>query len=301
MIKHCHNTLDIQFKDNVTREHFLKDLKQTKLYSDDDCNILQLAIPYDAKKGTIMLNGEEINLTEAEPLNQYWGSDKLYYYGCASENKMTPCYDFCLRLKFEFATAWSPVSALVIKELAKRYKVRSIKNHYWEDDLGFAGTTTCRNDHNTSVYSVSDSDHSYNIFPCKDTDFEKLVGYVDERGYTLSNSQLKALLKEIKNYNYFYTDFEPEAYLAFVDPNDQPLLGDLIERLFPRVHSNDLQQSLNDFAREHKLDWDISETVRYSKKGRLIIDLELLNDINVYDDKTCSALNIFNEIQKLTI
>jgi hypothetical protein len=35
------------------------------------------------------------------------------------------------------------------------------------------------------------------------------------------------------------------------------------------------------FAGKHRIDWDILETVRYSKKGKLIIDLDLLNDIDV--------------------
>jgi hypothetical protein len=46
-------------------------------------------------------------------------------------------------------------------------------------------------------------------------------------------------------------------------------------------------QSLNSFAGKHRIDWDIVETVRYSKKGKLIIDLDLLNDIDVYDKFDC--------------
>ncbi|VVH58962.1 hypothetical protein BSPWISOX_118 [uncultured Gammaproteobacteria bacterium] len=60
-----------------------------------------------------------------------------------------------------------------------------------------------------------------------------------------------------------------------------------------------LIQSLNSFAGKHRIDWDILETVRYSKKGKLIIDLDLLNDIDVYDKFDCLAINILNEFQKI--
>jgi hypothetical protein len=43
------------------------------------------------------------------------------------------------------------------------------------------------------------------------------------------------------------------------------------------------ETQVNSFAGKHRIDWDILETVRYSKKGKLIIDLDLLNDIDVYD------------------
>jgi hypothetical protein len=35
------------------------------------------------------------------------------------------------------------------------------------------------------------------------------------------------------------------------------------------------------------------------KKGKLIIDLDLLNDIDVYDKFDCLAINILNEFQKI--
>lgn len=60
-----------------------------------------------------------------------------------------------------------------------------------------------------------------------------------------------------------------------------------------------LIQSLNYFSSIHKLSWDIFETVRYSKKGKLIIDLELLNAIDVYDKFDCLAINTLNEFQKI--
>jgi hypothetical protein len=37
------------------------------------------------------------------------------------------------------------------------------------------------------------------------------------------------------------------------------------------------------------------------KKEKLIIDLDLLNDIDVYDEFDCLSINILNEFQKIAI
>lgn len=63
----------------------------------------------------------------------------------------------------------------------------------------------------------------------------------------------------------------------------------------------DLIGSLNAYAVRRKIDWNILDTIRLSKGGKLIIDIELLDDIDPYGDKESFAVNVLQEFKDVVL